>query len=143
MASTSRTWAAVILVLPKGSIYHSKFHNWFRLSSNTKVILLTISEAAVLVWLMKGIYEVCHWDGLRWLIYTYHVSKQSVQANCSAGITVGIYEACCWDGLRWHDIHTKFLKDQYRCPSIVAEVYTYRHRHTYIYTQQGDFSSPL
>jgi hypothetical protein len=44
-----------------GSRWHNiyaKFHNnQFRLSSNIKVITSTISEAAVLVLLMEGIYE--------------------------------------------------------------------------------------
>jgi hypothetical protein len=38
---------------------HTRIHdNWFRHSSNIKVVTLTISEAALLVLLMGGIYEV-------------------------------------------------------------------------------------
>jgi hypothetical protein len=38
---------------------------------NIKVIISTIWEAAVLVLLMGRIYDVCHWDNLRWHgIYT-------------------------------------------------------------------------
>jgi hypothetical protein len=38
----------------------------FRLSSNNKVITSTILETVVLVLLTTGIYDVRHWDGLRW-----------------------------------------------------------------------------
>jgi hypothetical protein len=39
---------------------HTKFNeNWFGHSSNIKVITLTISEAEMLVLLMRGIYDVC------------------------------------------------------------------------------------
>jgi hypothetical protein len=62
-----------VLVLPIERIYnvrrldglrwhdiHAKFYdNRFRRSSNIKVIISTMSEAAVLVLLMGRIYEVC------------------------------------------------------------------------------------
>jgi hypothetical protein len=44
-----------------------KFHDdWFRNSSNIKGITSTIWEAALLILLMRGIYDVRHWDDLRW-----------------------------------------------------------------------------
>jgi hypothetical protein len=47
---------------------HTKFHkDWFKHSSNIKVIISTISEASMLVLLMGGIYDAHPWNGLRWL----------------------------------------------------------------------------
>jgi hypothetical protein len=46
---------------------HTKLHeDWFLLSGNIKVIALTIWKAAVLVLLMRRIYDVCHCDDFRW-----------------------------------------------------------------------------
>jgi hypothetical protein len=60
MALTSSITAAVIPVLPMGGFYHTKFHQWFSHLSNFKAVASTISEAAVLVLLLQGIFGVCH-----------------------------------------------------------------------------------
>jgi hypothetical protein len=51
-------------------LVHTKFHDdLFMGSTNIQVISSTIREAAVLVLLMGWLNEVCHWDGLRHMIY--------------------------------------------------------------------------
>jgi hypothetical protein len=91
-----------------------------RNSSNIKGITSTIWEAVVLELLRRGIYDVHHWNGLRWhAIYSKfhnnrfrysHNTKAITSTIWEAAVLVllmrGIYDVHHWDGLRWHDIVT-------------------------------------
>jgi hypothetical protein len=108
---------------PQMAWYAYKFHeDWFGHSRNIKVITSTVWETAVLVLLMGVIYEVQHWDDLRWQI-CIKVPWRLVQAfkqywgyyldglrDCSVGITdAGDLWCVRSEDLRWHDTYIPSL----------------------------------
>jgi hypothetical protein len=106
---------------------HTKFHeDWFRHSSNIKVITSTIQKAVALVLLRRRIYDECCWEDLRWQ-NTYMPSLMMIGLGNSSNIkhitwTIwdviallligrGISDVSHWDGLRQHDIYIpSFMK---------------------------------
>jgi hypothetical protein len=109
---------------------------WFDHSSKIKVITSTIWEAAMLVFLMGGIYEEYRWDDLRrqdihtrfhdyrfWLSSNIRVITSTIwEAPMLVLLRGGVYEACHWDGFRWHDIRTTFHDGRFRHLSNIKDI---------------------
>jgi hypothetical protein len=102
----------------------TKSHDdWFSHSNNIKGI--TIWVAILLVLLMRGIYDVHHWDGLRWndiyipCFMTIITGVQEILRFCLSnfkGYSVG------WNGPKWHDIRTKLHDDLFRHLSNISVI---------------------
>jgi hypothetical protein len=115
---------------------HTKFHDdRFRYSSNIKGITSTVLEAVVLVLLMRGIYDLLHWAGLRWHDIYIPISMniatgvQAMLRFCLTNLRVsmfvllegGIHYIRSWDGYKCHNIRTKFHED---CNFVITVILT-------------------
>jgi hypothetical protein len=47
------------------------------ITTSPQGIISTVWEAVVLVWLMRVIYDLCHWNGLKFQAFKYHYSNYS------------------------------------------------------------------
>jgi hypothetical protein len=93
----------------------------------TSIIWKTIE----LVLLRRGIYDVRHWDGLRWHdirtkfhddwfkhLSIFAVNTATVWDTIMLVLLIeGIYEVRHWSGFVWRDMHSRFYEDCYRLSS--------------------------
>jgi hypothetical protein len=94
-----------------------------RQSCNIRDITSTIWEAAMLVFMISGIYGMYRWDSIRRrnMYANFHdyrlrnssnikvITSEILEVSMLVLLIGRIYEVRRWDGLRWHDIHTPSL----------------------------------